>query len=185
MFVTIFSHVFQSHPITKHQTFISARLCNRWQIPSKLTFFLHFIEERVGQNYHASVLWFKHKCQSVTLIKDYIMKQKSTHFWEQESTTLAFNYLSGHNSRSGGDTSSFLTLPERIIPLTSYDVILRVGVSQNLSFKTLKPQRLIKYALLQLCPTRGPVEGFVRLSLGFLSRISSLHTDHLALFWYS
>jgi len=31
--------------------------------------------------------------------------------------------------------------------------------------------------LVQLCPTRGPAEGFVRLCLGFRCSISNLHTD--------
>jgi len=35
----------------------------------------------------------------------------------------------------------------------------------------------------QLCPTRGPVEGFVRPSLGFRCSKSIPHTDNLSLFW--
>jgi len=36
-------------------------------------------------------------------------------------------------------------------------------------------------AIEQLCPTGGPVEGFVRPSLGFRCSISSLHTDSLSI----
>jgi len=39
--------------------------------------------------------------------------------------------------------------------------------------------------LNQLCPTRGPVEGFVRPSLGVRCSKSILHTDNLSLIWYS
>jgi len=35
----------------------------------------------------------------------------------------------------------------------------------------------------QLCPTRGPREGFVRPSLGFRCRKIILHTGNLPLFW--
>jgi len=44
-------------------------------------------------------------------------------------------------------------------------------------------KRLRSPALEQLCPTRGPVEGFVRPGLGFRCSVSSLHTDNLSLFW--
>jgi len=36
--------------------------------------------------------------------------------------------------------------------------------------------------LIQLCPTRGPGEGFVRPGLGFRCSKSVLHTDNLSLF---
>jgi len=36
-------------------------------------------------------------------------------------------------------------------------------------------------SLNQLCPTRGPVEGFVRPSLGVRCRKNILHTDNLSL----
>jgi len=45
------------------------------------------------------------------------------------------------------------------------------------------------YALNQLCPTRGPwaacgpVEGFMRPSLGFCCSKSTLYTDNLSFFW--
>ena len=39
--------------------------------------------------------------------------------------------------------------------------------------------------LSQLCPTRGPVEGFVRPSSGVRCSKSVLHTDNLSLFWVS
>jgi len=35
----------------------------------------------------------------------------------------------------------------------------------------------------QLCPTRGPVEGFVWPSLHFCYSKSILHTDNLSWFW--
>jgi len=37
--------------------------------------------------------------------------------------------------------------------------------------------------LRQLCPTRGPVEGFVRPSLGFGCSKIILHTDNLSILW--
>jgi len=40
-------------------------------------------------------------------------------------------------------------------------------------------QQTTAHILGQLCPTRGPVEGFVRPSLGFRCGISSRHTDNL------
>jgi len=45
--------------------------------------------------------------------------------------------------------------------------------------------------IVQLCPTRvprvacGPVEGFVRFSLGFRCSKSILYSDNLSSFWYS
>jgi len=39
------------------------------------------------------------------------------------------------------------------------------------------------YSLVQLCPTRGPVEGFVRPSLSFGCSERILHTDNQSLFW--
>jgi len=36
--------------------------------------------------------------------------------------------------------------------------------------------------LEQLCPTRGPVEGFVRSSSGVLCSTNILHTDNPSLF---
>jgi len=35
---------------------------------------------------------------------------------------------------------------------------------------------------VQLCPTRGPVEGFVRPSSGFRCSVGSMHADNLSLF---
>jgi len=35
----------------------------------------------------------------------------------------------------------------------------------------------------ELCPTRGPGEGFVRPSLGFRCSKSIVHTDNLFLIW--
>jgi len=40
----------------------------------------------------------------------------------------------------------------------------------------------IIFPLDQLCPTRGPVEGFVWPSLGVCCSESILHTDNLSLF---
>ena len=42
-----------------------------------------------------------------------------------------------------------------------------------------------KLGLALLCPTRGPVEGFVRSRLGFRCSKSILHTDNLSLFFLS
>jgi len=41
----------------------------------------------------------------------------------------------------------------------------------------------INLVLDQLCPTHGPLEGFVRPSLGFLCGVSCPHTDNLSWFW--
>jgi len=37
----------------------------------------------------------------------------------------------------------------------------------------------------QLCPTRGPVESFVRPNVGFRCSKSILYSDNLSLFWQS
>jgi len=44
---------------------------------------------------------------------------------------------------------------------------------------------LVFVSVDQLCPNRGPVEGFVRPSLGFRCSISGLHTENMSLFWSS
>jgi len=40
-----------------------------------------------------------------------------------------------------------------------------------------------RFRFKQLCPTRGPVEGFVQRGLGFRSSKSTLHIDNLSIFW--
>jgi len=47
--------------------------------------------------------------------------------------------------------------------------------------KKEKPSWMNQF-LIQLCPTRGPVEGFVRPSLGVRCGENILHTDSLSLF---
>jgi len=58
--------------------------------------------------------------------------------------------------------------------------------TKNISLKESYEKRLRTTGLnglAQLCPTRGPVEGFVRPSLGFSCSESILHIDNLSLFW--
>jgi len=62
----------------------------------------------------------------------------------------------------------------------------QISLSQHFEQRNCNLPRFlydVRFLTVQLCPTRGPTNGFVRPSLGFRCSKSILYSGNLSLFW--